>query len=120
MGENKDLVCPECGLPMKLCNSKYGKFYGCVGYPVCKGTHGARLDGTPLGVPGDAETKKWRMKAHSVFDSWWRSKKIERNKAYQTLQEVMAMSPDDAHIGRFNIDQCEKVIESFSIERGGE
>jgi DNA topoisomerase I len=29
--------CPECDSPMLLRDGKYGKFYGCVDYPKCKG-----------------------------------------------------------------------------------
>lgn len=35
--EVKD-ICPECGAPMKLRNSKRGYFLGCSKYPKCKGT----------------------------------------------------------------------------------
>lgn len=30
--------CPECGKPMKQRVSKKGPFWGCTGYPACKGT----------------------------------------------------------------------------------
>ncbi|MFH1050215.1 MAG: type I DNA topoisomerase [bacterium] len=32
------IICPECGSPMFLRESRYGKFYGCTKYPECKGT----------------------------------------------------------------------------------
>lgn len=31
-------VCPKCGSEMVLRKGKYGKFYGCKGYPDCKHT----------------------------------------------------------------------------------
>jgi len=31
-------VCPQCGKPMKKRNSARGAFWGCTGYPDCKGT----------------------------------------------------------------------------------
>lgn len=34
-GEEKK-VCPECGEEMILREGKYGKFWGCTGYPECK------------------------------------------------------------------------------------
>ena len=34
-GEKEEILCPDCGKPMVLKNSKYGKFYGCSGYPEC-------------------------------------------------------------------------------------
>ena len=30
-----ELICPKCGAPLKLKYGKYGKFYGCINYPVC-------------------------------------------------------------------------------------
>lgn len=30
--------CPQCGLPMVERKSKSGKFFGCCGFPSCKGT----------------------------------------------------------------------------------
>jgi DNA-directed RNA polymerase subunit RPC12/RpoP len=30
--------CPQCGSKMFLRNGRYGKFYGCSRYPMCKGT----------------------------------------------------------------------------------
>jgi len=32
------IKCPVCGKDMVIRDSKYGKFYGCVDYPNCKGT----------------------------------------------------------------------------------
>ena len=39
-------VCPTCGKPMKKRNSARGMFWGCTGFPECKGTR-----------PGDDERK---------------------------------------------------------------
>jgi len=37
--EKEDVpACPECGKPMKKRNSARGEFWGCTGYPECKGT----------------------------------------------------------------------------------
>ncbi len=33
-----DQVCPNCGKPMLIRESKYGEFLGCSGYPECKTT----------------------------------------------------------------------------------
>jgi len=30
--------CPRCGKDLKVRSGKYGKFYGCTGYPACKFT----------------------------------------------------------------------------------
>ncbi len=33
-----DKTCPQCGAPMQIKQSKYGRFYGCSRYPDCKTT----------------------------------------------------------------------------------
>lgn len=30
--------CPKCGKKMKLRSGKFGQFWGCTGYPQCRGT----------------------------------------------------------------------------------
>lgn len=53
-----------CGAPMKLKPSKYGHFYACTRWPECDGTHGCHPDGSPLGKPADAETRRLRQAVH--------------------------------------------------------
>lgn len=110
-----DLTCPECGLPMTLRQSKYGPFYGCTGYPGCTCKHGAHANGSPKGIPGDAATRAARIRAHEAFDQLWkgasrRARRHERGQAYLILQEIMGMTADEAHIGRFTIEECERII----------
>jgi ssDNA-binding Zn-finger/Zn-ribbon topoisomerase 1 len=35
---NGEVWCRKCGCIMKLRSGKYGEFYGCTGYPICKNT----------------------------------------------------------------------------------
>jgi hypothetical protein len=113
--EDTTLVCPDCGSDMQLRDSRFGPFYGCVKFPKCKATHGAHEDGRPLGIPANAETKLWRIKAHAAFDVLWKGDDefpalMRRREAYKWMQDAMGMKPDDAHIGRFDIDDCKKLI----------
>lgn len=85
-------------------------FYGCRNFPECKSTHGAHPDGKPLGIPADRETKRWRMKAHESFDKLWKSHGLTRGESYKVLQKMMGMTEGEAHIGRFNIEQCKRLI----------
>lgn len=106
--------CGECGSKMVLRKSKYGLFYGCIKYPECKGTHGAHQNsGKPLGIPADEETKEWRVKAHAEFDKFWKLYGYKRPEAYELLQTIMSMSPKEAHISRFNIDDCKKLLKKL-------
>ena len=96
---------------MRLRKSRYGLFYGCPEYPNCKGAHGAHKDGTPYGIPGNELTKQWRQIAHQIFDGWWRENHITRNDAYETLGDYMKLSREETHIGRFDIEKCQKVLD---------
>lgn len=105
------IKCGECGAPMRLIEGKYGKFYGCVRYPVCKGVHSAHQNsGKPMGIPANRETIEWRKKAHAKFDPYVRQWFRNRREGYMFLQNVMGLPAKDAHISHFNIEQCQKLI----------
>lgn len=109
------IYCPECGAEMVLRNSKYGLFYGCSRYPECQATHGAHQNsGKPLGVPADKETKQWRIKAHDIFDTYWKRWGMKRQEAYKFLQTTMGLSLKEAHIGRFTKQQCQELIQKLN------
>lgn len=112
-GERRDLLCGECKAPMELRkSSKYPTpFYGCSRFPECRGTHGARKDGSPLGTPADKDTKKARIRAHAVFDQIWK-KHLTRNRgqAYNWMRQAMGLTHSQAHIGMFTAEQCEELI----------
>jgi ssDNA-binding Zn-finger/Zn-ribbon topoisomerase 1 len=89
----------------------YGKFYGCVRWPDCKGTHGAHQStGEPLGIPANAETKKARILAHEAFDTLWKNGKMSRKEAYKWMQENLSLTKEEAHISRFDKETCERLI----------
>lgn len=109
-----EIRCGEtgCGSPMRLIEGKYGKFYGCVRYPVCSGVHSAHQNsGKPMGIPANRETIEWRKKAHAKFDPYVKQWFRNRREGYAFLQNVMGLSAKDAHISKFNIEQCQKLIE---------
>jgi len=114
-----DLKCGECGSPMQLVESgKFapkrsatGIFYGCSRFPECKGCHGAHPDGSPKGTPANKETRVARIRAHAVFDQIWKKHLVKhRGAAYNWMRQVMKLSKNDAHIGMFTRDQCERLI----------
>lgn len=108
------LICPDCGAEMVLRDSKYGLFYGCSTYPKCKASHGAHPDGRPLGTPATAEVKQARIRAHAAFDRLWKEqpRRMKRTEAYRWMQERLGLSSDEAHIGKFDKEQCAKLIEA--------
>lgn len=119
------MVCPECGSPMVLRSTvkfkhKDGqarKFWGCSQWPECSGVHGAHPDGTPLGIPADKETKELRIKAHAALDGLRQAIRLSRADAYKLLQQIMGMSEDEAHIGRFSKEQCMEAVGKLLAEK---
>lgn len=119
-GRRSDLKCGDCSSPMVLRDSRRGLFYGCSKYPSCTGTHGAHPDGSPLGTPGDFNTKSWRRVTHSLFDRMWDTEeagnpKKRKGRAYGWLKGVMGYEDKEAHIGDFSAAQCEKVIRNLIL-----
>lgn len=110
--------CPDCGAQLVLKSSKFGNFYGCEKYgeTSCGGAVGCHK-GTEfaLGVPADKETRALRIAAHEAFDQLWKDVKMTRKEAYRWLEGVMQLTPEEAHIGMFNAEQCRQLIEKVSI-----
>jgi DNA topoisomerase I len=68
--------CEECGKPMALRRSRFGTFYGCTGYPECKGIRkiGPRVEApkpTGVGCPecGQGEIEEKRSRRGKIFYS---------------------------------------------------
>lgn len=107
------LTCPECGAQMVLKYSgkfKVPVFYSCSQYPKCRTTHGAHPDGRALGIPANAETKKARIEAHEAFDRLWKLGGMSRGQAYAWMQQVLSLTEDEAHIGKFTTEQCVRLV----------
>ena len=107
-----ELTCPDCGAPMRLVwiPRDRAPWYGCSQWPECKGAHGARWDGRPLGVPADAATRAARREAHRAFDPLWELGRMDRTAAYAWLAARMGLPPERAHISQFTIAQCKRVV----------
>lgn len=96
----------------------YGKNYGTNLY-VCKpcdarvGTHGKGK--TPLGTMANKKLRALRNAAHRGFDPLWKSKRMSRRNAYKWLRDKMDLTSKEAHIGKFNEEQC---LQLLKILRG--
>lgn len=110
VGDELDHPCPECSSTMVLRESRHGPFYGCRAYPRCTATHAAHPDGTPQGVPADAETRAARRAAHEVFDRMWKGTgaPFSRREAYRLLAE--AMNLDELHFGALDKSRCAEAV----------
>lgn len=106
------LKCGECESPMRLIEGAYGKFYGCTRWPICKGVHSAhQKTGQPMGIPANRETIEWRKKAHALLDPFIKEWFPSRTQGYKFVQNAMKMTRSQAHIAKFNIDECKILID---------
>lgn len=119
-----DLCCGDCGAPMVLTHSAaFGWFYACTKAPVCKGRVSAHQKTMlPMGTPADTATRRARRVAHLAFDQLWKKGTDpftgvvvtgvfqSRRAAYRWLCEVMGKVPDEGHIGRFTLTECEALV----------
>ena len=108
------VICPYCGKHAEYVDSKdiygisYGMIYLCRDCCAYVGCH--RGSKRPLGQLADADTRKWRHRAHSCFDWLWRKHYFSRGGAYRWLAEQMGLDVKLTHIGMFDVEQCQKVI----------
>jgi ssDNA-binding Zn-finger/Zn-ribbon topoisomerase 1 len=118
LGTPLEHPCPECGSTMVLRSSSRGLFYGCTSFPRCRAGHGAHPDGTPLGVPADAETRAARVRAHEVFDKLWSGPgaPFSRREAYAKVAE--AMNLDSLHFGELDARRCAEAVAIISRRWG--
>lgn len=119
----KDMkICRYCGGVIRLvpASSIYGEsaerlgmkeewLYQCQNCNARVGCH----KGTkrPLGNVANEVLRLKRMETHQVFDSFWRAKRMSRTKAYRWLSEQMELPESKAHIGGFEMEQCQRLIE---------
>lgn len=107
--ERRDLRCGDCSALLQLRETPKGTFYGCTRYPACRGCVGAHPDGSPVGTPANAATRRARHLTHELFDRLWREGYMSRMGAYHWMQEKLGMSVDEAHIGNFDIPTCRRL-----------
>ena len=111
-------VCPGC-LRLRRQASRPGKeyIYQCQNCNARVGCH----KGTkrPLGHVANETLRLKRMETHQVFDAFWKSKGVSRTKGYQWLARQMELPERLAHIGGFEMDQCQQGHRPLQERRGG-
>lgn len=65
----------------------------------------------PLGTLANSILRTKRKEAHQVFDSFRKKKKMTRTESYKWLSQKMGLPFKATHIGYFEIEDCETVIE---------
>lgn len=118
------VICDYCGQTAQFVNSSevYRVSYGMIYYcPACQAWVGVHK-GTdkPLGRLANARLRELKKSAHKAFDPLWKRGAMKRDQAYIWLAQQMAIPFDQAHIGLFDIAECQKAIKicNSKIERG--
>lgn len=109
------VICPYCNKQTEFVDSKliYGKSYGMI--YLCRkcdayvGTH--KNSKKPLGTPANFELRELRKITHLEFDKIWQEKYMSRRKAYLWLANKLGLPLEQTHIGMFNINKCNRVLE---------
>ena len=109
-------ICPNCGAPLVLKESRFGPFYGCSRWRKtgCKGSAKANADGSMVGVPVDDETKEARRAAWEAFDQLWKGGRMTRQAANGWLAEKMKMRV--VLFGLLSAKECREVIDLVAEE----
>ena len=107
-------ICQYCG--GKVVKSKSRVLYGkgnetiylcttCNAYVGCyKGTD------KPMGKVANTVLRLNRQFTHQVFDNFWKERGWTRSAAYRWLAKQMKLPAELAHIGGFEMEQCQRLI----------
>lgn len=65
----------------------------------------------PLGNVANETLRLKRSETHQVFDAYWRRQGMTRTAAYRWLAKRLHLPIEKAHIGSFEMEQCQRVID---------
>jgi len=83
-------------------------FYRCYRAPECKGAHGAHPDGTPLGQPGDAATRKLRSTLHDALLERLPRRTLGAHR--RAAQEWLEVNGFGGHVGQMSAEECRTAL----------
>ncbi len=128
----KSDICRYCGSVIRLvpAESIYGmkaaKRLGLIGEYIyqcqnCSARVGCHKGTTrPLGNVANEALRLKRIETHHIFDAYWKSQHMTRTGAYKWLSQHMRLPAKQTHIGGFEMDQCQQVIDSCGGDETGE
>ena len=116
-------ICRYCGGRIRLvpAESIYGEaaatrlglmgqqIYQCQNCNARVGCH--KGTDRPLGNVANEALRLKRIETHRVFDAFWKAQHMTRTGAYRWLSQQMHIPAKQAHIGGFEMDQCQTVID---------
>lgn len=114
-------TCRYCGEPVEICtNDKiyHGRQYGdwpwiyrCTSN-ACDSYVGMHpFTNIPLGTLADKATREARKQAKTAFNPLWEKGRMGRTQAYAWLAQRLGIQKHACHIGMFDADMCERVVE---------
>lgn len=119
MTKSKNIACPYCGKESTRATGvevyphrpdlKSLRLYRCVPCDALVGTHKGTWK--PLGRLANYELRKAKMEAHSAFDKKWKYGTMSRSDAYAWLATQLNIKGEDCHIGMFDVDMCNRVVD---------
>ena len=118
------VMCPNCGTPCELVHPReiYGPdhwritsyLYLCRGCGRYVGCHPGTAQ--PLGTPTDEEGRRARRLAHAAFDLLFKDGWMSRTTAYIWLADKLGIEVEECHIGMFDRERCEQVMQLAMAE----
>lgn len=115
-------ICRYCGGIVRLVPAEnvYGdsavrlglkgeKLYQCQNCNARVGCHKGTV--RPLGDLANEVLRLKRIETHQVFDVYWMERGMSRTQAYRWLAKKMHLPERKAHIGGFEMHQCQKLID---------
>lgn len=115
------MKCPYCGEEAVLRNSSWvykngndeDKVYVCKNYPECDSYVGCHKGSIrPKGSLANSELRSYRIKAHKELSSMQKRSGLSRRKTYNWLSSLLNVDMSNCHIGLFNKDMCQSVIDT--------
>ena len=119
----KPKICRYCGGMIRLvpASNIYGeavakrlglekeRIYQCQNCNARVGCH--RGTSRPLGNVANETLRLKRMETHRVFDGFWKRRGMTRSQGYRWLAAQLGLPKSLTHIGGFEMEQCQKVID---------
>lgn len=120
------ICCPYCNLDAHLVSGDtiyphrpdlhHLHFWHCAPCGAYVGCH--RGTERPLGGLANVELRLAKQQAHAAFDPLWKFhtwtdgyQTMTRDAAYEWLADQLGMSRADCHVGMFDVEQCQRVVE---------
>lgn len=112
------VACPYCGGPAELVDSarvyngrSFGMIWDCRPCDAYVGVHRNSKNFAPKGRLANKELRAWKVKAHAAFDPLWQGPGgMSRRDAYAHMQKIMGMTKNQAHIGKFDVGECQRLV----------